>query len=310
MLHFVFRPKWFTGPLCLSFLFLILVLFPFVVPEYYVHLFVYIFIAALFAQSFNIMFGYMGKLSFGHAAFFGIGAYAIAIINTKTSLPFLVAMFLALFVTGVVALIVGYFCVRRTGYYFSILTMAFGQLMYVIVHKWYSFTGGDDGIHGIPIPDILESFMIHYFYILVVVSAAMALIYRILHGPFGYTLRAMRDNSVRTEFNGVDVIRCQLIAFVIASLFAGLAGALFAPFNRAVAPALLDWTKSAEPVNMTIIGGQYAFFGPIIGAAIFMGIQSFILDYTYYWPLIIGSILIVIILFFREGVIGFFSRKA
>ena len=288
---------------------LALIAYPWVVPEYYIHLLVYVLIGGLFAQSFNIMFGYMGKLSFGHAAFFGTGSYAAALLITKAGMPFLLIIPIAMLVTGIIGLLVGIFCVRRAGYYFAILTMAFGQLLFVVVHKWYAFTAGDDGIQGIPIPEILEPVTAHYYYILILTGIAMVIMWRILHGPFGYTLRAIRDNSVRTEFNGVNIFRVQLVAFVIACMFAGLAGALFAPFNRAVTPALLDWTKSAEPVNMTIIGGQYTFFGPIIGAVIFNAIQSIILDYTYYWPFVIGLILILIILFLPGGVVGFFTQK-
>jgi len=286
-----------------------LIAYPWVVPEYYIHLLVYILIGGLFAQSFNIMFGYMGKLSFGHAAFFGIGAYTAALLVTKADMPFLTIIPIAMVVTGVIGLLVGIFCVRRAGYYFAILTMAFGQLLFVVVHKWYAFTAGDDGIQGIPIPEILESVTVHYYYVLVIVAIAMVIMWRILHGPFGYTLRAIRDNSVRTEFNGVNIVQVQMVAFVIACIFAGLAGALFAPFNRAVTPALLDWTKSAEPVNMTIIGGPYTFLGPMIGAIIFNAIQSVILDYTYYWPFVIGLIIIPIILFLPGGIVGFFTQK-
>jgi branched-chain amino acid transport system permease protein len=289
-------------------LFLVLIIFPFVISEYYILLLGYILIGGLLAQSFNIMFGYMGKLSFGHAAFFGIGAYTVAILNTKTPVPLFLAIPIALLVSAAIGWVVGFFCVRRAGYYFAILTMAFGQLLFVIVHKWYGFTGGDDGIQGIPIPEILESPKVHYYYILLVVSVSMGLIWRILQGPFGYTLRAIRDNSSRTEFSGVNILRCQLVAFIIACAFAGLAGALFAPFNRAVSPGLLDWTKSADPVNMTLIGGQYTFFGPIVGAVIFLTIQTFILDFTIFWPFVIGCIIIPIILFLPGGIVGFFLR--
>ena len=255
------------------------------------------------------MFGYMGKLSFGHAAFFGLGAYAAALVITKTNLPFLVMIPVAVVVTGIIGIIVGFFCVRRSGMYFSMLTMGFGQLLYVVVFKWYSFTGGDDGIQGIPIPAVLELTKCHYYYILIMVALATFLMWRILHGPFGYVLRAIRDNTVRTQFNGVNVVRVQLVAFVIACIFAGFAGALFAPFNRAVSPQLLDFTSSAQPVNMTIIGGQYTFFGPVIGSAIFSAIQTLVLEYTYYWPFVIGVILIATILFLPGGVVGFFTRR-
>jgi branched-chain amino acid transport system permease protein len=140
------------------------------------------------------------------------------------------------------------------------------------------------------------------------VVVSMFLIRRILQGPFGYTLRAIRDNPSRAEFSGVDIFRCQLVAFVIACVFAGLAGALFAPFNRAVSPGLLDWIKSSDPINMTLIGGQYTFFGPIVGAAIFLAIQTFILDFTIFWPFVIGCIIIPIILFLPGGIVGFLLR--
>ena len=158
------------------------------VQEYYIHLLVYILIGGLFAQSFNIMFGYMGKLSFGHAAFFGTGSYAAALLITKARMPFFSIIPIAMLVTGLIALLGWSFCVRRAGYYFAILTMAFGQLLFVVVHKWYAFTSGDDGIQGIPIPEILESVTVHYYYVLIVTGIAMAIMWRVLHGPFGYTL--------------------------------------------------------------------------------------------------------------------------
>jgi branched-chain amino acid transport system permease protein len=301
--------KSFPTALWVSVLFLGLIVYPFVVSEYYIHLLIYILIGGLFAQSFNIIFGYMGKLSFGHAAFFGTGAYVSALLLTKTSVPFLLTIPFVIVITGLIGVVIGFFCVRRSGYYFAILTMAFGQLIYVIVYKWRSLTTGDDGIQGIPIPEVLESVTAHYYYIVVSVAVATVIMWRILQSPFGYTLRAIRDNSIRVEFSGVNVIRCQLVAFVIACIFAGYAGGLFASFNRAVTPALLDWTKSGDPVNMTIIGGQYAFFGPVVGSIIFNLIQSFILDFTYYWPFVMGIIIIIAVLFVPGGVVGFFTQK-
>ncbi len=309
MRRFISWLKSFPAFFWLIFVFLGLIIFPFVVQEYYIHLLIYILIGGLFAQSFNIMFGYMGKLSFGHAGFFGVGAYAVAILNTKTSIPFVLGIPIAMLIAGVTGLVAGVFCVRREKYYFAVLTQGFGLILYAIVFKWYGLTGGDDGIQAIPVPEILESVTGHYFYVLLVISLSMGVIWRILHGPFGYMLRAIRDNTTRTIFNGVDVFRCQLVAFVIACMFAGVAGALFASFNRSVTPELLNWTKSAEAVNMTVIGGQYAFLGPLIGSAIFMAIQSFILDFTYYWPFVIGLILIPIILFLPGGVVGFFTQE-
>ncbi len=293
----------------LTLLFVALILFPWVVSEYYIHLLIYILIGALLAQSFNFLFGYMGKLSFGHAGFSGAAGYVVAILSTRMSSPFILNILIALIFSAVLGLVVGFFTVRRSGYYFAILTTGFGQLLFTIVFKWYDFTGGDNGIQGIPIPELLESIEIHYYYILLMVTLSMVTMWRILDGPFGYTLRAIRDNATRTEFSGVNIFRCQLIAFMISVIFAGFSGALFAPFNRSVSPGLLEWIKSGDPVNMTLIGGQNAFFGPIIGAAIYMAGQTFVLDYTYYWPLVIGIVIVFIILFLPGGVLGFFSRK-
>jgi len=290
-------------------LFLALIIFPFVMPEYYTHLLVYILIGGLFAQSFNLMFGYMGKLSFGHSAFFGTGAYVVAILCTKTKLPFLLSIPIAVFIGAALGLIVGFFCVPRKMFYFAVLTQGFGLILYAIVFKWRGFTGGDDGIQGIPIPEILESVQVHYFYVLFVVGLSMFIIWLILRAPFGYTLRAIRENSIRAEFDGINIKRCQLINFVIASIFAVVAGVLFASFNRSVSPDLLNWPKSGEAVNMAVIGGRFAFFGPMVGSAIFMTIQSFILDFTYFWPLVIGLIVIPIILFLPGGVVGFFFQR-
>jgi branched-chain amino acid transport system permease protein len=290
-------------------LFLVLIIFPFVVPEYYIHLLVYILIGGLFAQSFNLMFGYMGKLSFGHSAFFGAGAYVVAILCTKTKLPYLLSIPIAVLIGAALGLIVGFFCVPRKMFYFAVLTQGFGLILYAIVFKWYGFTGGDDGIQGIPIPEILESINVHYFYVIFMVTLSMFIIWLILRGPFGYTLRAIRENSVRAEFDGININRIQLINFVIASIFATVAGVLFATFNRSVSPELLNWPKSGDAVMMAVIGGRYAFFGPMVGSAIFNGIQSFILDFTYFWPFVIGLIVIPIILFLPGGLVGFFLQR-
>lgn len=295
---------WWLAALGVFFIFL-----PIIVARFYLVLVPYILIAGLLALSFNLLFGFMGRLSFGHAAFFGVGAYTVALLATRTDVPLPISILSALLVCGIIALIVGYLSVRLRGYYFAILTMAFGQLLFVIVFKWYSLTSGDDGIHGIPVPSMLESITGQYYFVLVLTGIAMIVLWRIIGSPFGYTLRSIRDNEVRAEFNGINVMKYQLIAFVIAGIFAGFAGALFAPFNRSITPHMLDWTKSAEPVIMSVIGGQFTFFGPLVGAAIFILLQSFSLRYTLYWQMIIGIIFIVVVLFMPGGVLGFLLEK-
>jgi branched-chain amino acid transport system permease protein len=290
-------------------LYLVMWVLPFIISKYHVQLLTFILINALFAQSFNLMFGYGGKLSFGHAAFFGVGAYTVGIMLVKASAPFWLSMVTGVAISALMALVIGYFCIRRMGYYFAILTTAFGQLLFVIVDKWGSLTGGYDGLQGIYPPSLIGSIQTYYFYVLIMVTVSLGIIYGVVASPFGYTLRAIRDNATRTEFNGVNIKKLQLVAFTLSGTFGGLSGCLFAPFNCSLAPALLDWTKSADPIIMTIIGGQSTFYGPILGAAVFAILQSILLDFTVYWPFVIGSLLVIIILFLPSGLTGVFSKK-
>jgi branched-chain amino acid transport system permease protein len=282
---------------------------PYLVSEYYLYVAIFIMVNALFAQSFNLLFGYGGKLSFGQAAYFGIGAYTVGLLLMKVKAPLWIAMIGGVLVSGLFAMVIGFFCIRRVGMYFAILTMAFGQFIFLIVDKWYSVTGGHDGLQGIPVPPILNSVRSYYYYSLAMVACSIFLIHRVIESPFGYTLRALRDNPTRCEFNGSDGRRIQLIAFVISGMFCGVAGGVFAPFNRSIAPSILDWTKSAEPVIMAIIGGQLTFWGPVFGAFMFTILQMIIVEVTSYWPLVIGIILAFTVLFMPGGVVGFINQK-
>ncbi len=286
-----------------------LVALPFIIDVYFLSVCTFILINALFAQSVNLLFGYGGKLSFGHAAFFGVGAYTVGILATKLKLGLLITLPAAVLASGLVALVLGYLCIRRTGMYFSILTMAFGQFIFLVVDKWYDLTCGADGLQGIPVPAMLSTGTSYYYFALIVVGLSIWLIYRLVESPFGFALRALRDNPVRAEFNGLDPKVVQLTTFVVSAMFAGLAGGIFAPFNRSVAPAMLEWTKSSEPVVMAILGGQFTFFGPIFGATIFTLFQMVVVEFTTYWPLVLGTILGFMILFLPGGFIGYLYEK-
>lgn len=268
---------------------------------------------ALFAVSLNILVGYTGLVSFGHAAYFGIGAYATGLLLKSYDAPFLVALPLGGLLAAAFAVVVGFFCVRITKVYFSMLTLAFAQIVWALCMKLNNVTGGDQGMSGIPYPAFLKGLdglpvlgafdlgeRFHLVVVMVVV-ACIALIYRILESPFGRVLTMIRENPGRAEFVGVNVHRYQLGAFVIAGLFAGIAGALFGIFNRGMYPDLLYWTKSAEVLIMVVLGGMTRFYGPILGAALLLWLNQEVTAVTEYWSLVVGLALMALIFFLPGG---------
>ena len=295
---------WWLGPI-----FIAVLLLPLLIGEFWLHVAIEILILGLFAMSFNMIFGYMGQLSFGHAAYFGVGAYATGLLLVKTTVPLAVCLAVSMVTAGIFALLIGYFCVRLTGIYFAILTMAFGQLLYYIIFQWYSFTGGDDGLQGILPPQWLFSASAYYYFTLFIVIAALIVMWFISESPFGYTMRSIRENADRTRFIGINVRQYMLINFVVAGMFAGLAGGLLGPFNRSIAPDLCNWHQSGVPVFMTVIGGPLGFFGPMIGSVIYTFLFAFVSGFTEYWPLTIGLVIIFVVLFMPGGVLGLAQSK-
>jgi len=293
----------------LGLIFIATLILPHVIGEFWIHVAIEILIFGLFAVSFNMLFGYMGQLSFGHAAYFGVGAYATGLLMLKTSVPLPVGLAFSMVAAGVTALIFGYFCVRLTGIYFAILTMAFGQLIYYIIFQWYSFTGGDNGLQGIVPPGWLYNVKNYYYFTLFIVIAALIVMWFISESPFGYTMRAIRDNTERTRFIGINVRKYMLINFVVAGMFAGLAGGLLGPFTRSIAPDLCNWQQSGVPVFMTVIGGPLGFFGPIIGSVIYTFLFAFVTGFTEYWPLTIGLVIIFVVLYMPGGILGLVNEK-
>src|SRR5262247_951050 len=286
--------------------------------RYYTFLANDILIWALFATSLNLLVGYTGLVSFGHAAYFGIGAYTTGILMKKTGLSFLLAFPLGGILAALFALVFGFFCVRLTRIYFAMLTLAFAQIVWAICFKWNEVTGGEQGMPEIPYPDfgwlerlgasvpLLGWRTAEYFYFLtvVLVAASLWVLHRIVSSPFGRMLTTIRENAERAEFIGVNVRRYELAAFVLAGAFAGLAGGLFGIFNRGVFPDFAYWTKSSEVLIMTLLGGMGAFAGPAIGALVLIWLNQQIVSYTEYWPLILGSILIVLLFAFPGGLAG------
>jgi branched-chain amino acid transport system permease protein len=301
----VIRSKW----LVLSAgLLLILLILPLFIPRFYVYLIALIFVTSLLAMSLNLVVGHGGLFQFHHGVFYGVGAYTIALMLKKTSLPMWMGFIAGPIVAAIIGLIIGWFCVRLTRLYFGMLQISLGSLIWVIVFRWYSFTGGDDGIPGIPVPAILSPLKNSYYFILIVLVICLVLMYLILKSPFGNTLQAIRDNPQRCEAIGINVRRYQLTAIVIATFFAGVAGVLFVVLERSVFAELLFWVLSLEVFIMCLLGGWFTFAGPILGAAIMIALRTFVGIFTEYWTLILGIMLILLIFFLPEGVMGFFQK--
>ena len=269
----------------------VLVLVPLAFPHFYLLLATEILIMGLFAVAFNLLLGYTGMVSFGHAAFYGLGAYACGLLLKKAGAPFAVAFLAAPLLAAAAALIFGLLCIRLTRIYFSMLTLAFSQIVWAVAHKWYSLTGGDNGLVPIPVPDALAGPRAFYLFTLACSALAAGALWRLVNAPFGRTLLAIRENAERAEFVGVHVKRMQLLAFVISGGVSGLAGALFALFSRGAFPDYAFWTKSAEVLLMTLLGGPYVFLGPALGAGILIVLNSVVTSFTEYWPVVLGVIL-------------------
>ncbi len=281
----------------------------FVLSEFQLVLASQMLIAALFAMSLNIIMGFGGMVHFGHAAFYGLGAYTVAILVKDYNAPLWVALPLAPVVSAGVGAVVGWFCVRRVRLYFSILTLAFGQILYVIVLSTAAdFTGGDNGIHGIPVPELIASARNYYLFTLLVFAACFVALYIFTKAPFVLTLRAIRENAERAQFIGVDVRRHQLATFIIGSFFAGIAGGLMAVLNRFVGPDMLFWTTSSEPILGSLMGGMFSLAGPAVGAALLLGLHLFISQYTEFWPTVLGILTIIVVLVAPMGLVGLGSR--
>jgi branched-chain amino acid transport system permease protein len=287
---------------------LLLALLPLAGSRYAVDLATQVLIYCLFALSLNVLIGYTGNISFGHAAYFAIGGYGAAILLTTYKWPLVLALPAAVALAGLAALVIGYFCVRLTQIYFAMLTLAFAMLVWGVAFKWKDVTGGDDGFTGILVPAFLAHPTSYFYFTLAVVSFGVAALWVICHSAFGMTLVAIRENSVRAGFIGVDTRRMRWAAFVVAGSFAGLAGALFGMYNRGMYIENAFWTESAQVLIMVLLGGIYSFVGPLVGAAVLYLLQVFTNQYTPYWPTVLGLILLIVVLVLPEGLVGLARR--
>jgi branched-chain amino acid transport system permease protein len=287
----------------------VLALLPFFLSKFYLHLASTILIMALFAISFNLILGYTGITSFGHAAFFGVGAYTFALLSVKTSWPLVLNICLAPATGALTAFVVGYFCIRLHGILFAMLTLAFSQIFYTIAFQWYGFTGGDNGIVGLPSPAILAWDKGFYYFTAAIVSAGVVILWRLIHSPFGYTLWTIRENSLRSAFIGVEVNWHRLIVFTITGAFAGMAGVLFTLLDHQVFPSYFHWSLSTEVLIMALLGGMLTFTGPALGAMVVTLLRYWISSYTLYWMIFLSLILLIIVLFLQKGIIGTITER-
>ena len=291
--------------------FVLFAVFPWVVP--YKSLATQVLIYGLFALGFNLLYGYTGLLSFGAAAYWGLGAYGTGIALAKLKVTSLwVALGAGLGAAALGGAVFGFFCLRRRGIYFAMLTLAFAQLLYFIGFHLADWTGGDDGLRGIAVPAVtllglritLDRSVVFYYFALVLVGLAVAALKRILDSPFGAVLQAIRENADRATACGYDISRIKHLSFVFSALFCGLAGSLDALRLTVVPIESLHWSTSGQVVIMTLLGGAGTFFGPFVGAGTFLVLEDLIAARTESWPLVIGLIFMAFVLFLPRGIWG------
>jgi len=276
-------------------------------------------VLGLAAMALNFLLGYTGVLSFGHAAYFGLGAYGAGMtlryLVPSTPLSILVGVATGTFA----AAIIGALIARLRGVYFAMVTISFSMVFYFIAFRWNTVTGGDDGLNGWqrqPLDfgfaqlNIASSDKAYYYFALAVFAAAATVMAWLLRSPFGRTLLAIRENERRARFLGVPIEQHIWLSFVISGLFASLAGALYALLNNFVDPRALYWTQSGDFVIMAVLGGMRSFWGPLIGAAIFVVLQDYVSSVTENWQSFIGLFFVLIVLFFPRGILGMIRRKA
>jgi branched-chain amino acid transport system permease protein len=303
-----------AGPIALALLAL-----PYVLDQYQTILLAYGLVMAIAALGFNLLLGYTGLLSFGHSAYFGVGAYVVALMVKYLHVSSM-ELFLLGAIVGSVAItaVFGFVCVRYTRIFFGILTLALSQVLWSLAFKFFWVTGGTDGLR-VPTPTLVGmvsgkgdkiAFLAHayYYYVLVIFFLCVTLMWVIVNSPFGKALQAIRDNETRAQFVGIRIWSYRWIAFMVSGIFTGIAGALWVPLNGLTTPDILFWQFSGEIVFMTVLGGFRSFAGPIVGAVVFNYLKTFAVGYTVYWQLLLGAVLVVLVLSLPTGLVGTAGR--
>jgi len=292
--------KW----LFFGFMATLFLLLPFLTPYYSLATEMLIF--AIFAVGYDIIFGYTGLLSFGHAIFFGIGAYGTGLVLVRLVPSLFLALVIAVGISLLVSSIIAFLSIRIRGIYFVMITLAFCQMFYFIAFKWKGLTGGDNGFHGVPRtsfgPIDLNSEITFYFFILAIFCLSVLLAFRIVRSPFGRVLRALKENEDRARSVGYNTTRFKTIAFMISAFFASLAGGLYAVHSNFVPLDTLSINMSGDVVIMALLGGIGTLYGPILGAMLIVYLKNLLSNWIGNWNLILGAIFIVSVLTMRQGV--------
>jgi branched-chain amino acid transport system permease protein len=287
-----------------------LLVMPWLMP--YEALAVNVLIFGLYAVGFNLLFGYTGLLSFGHAAFLGIGSYLAGISIVQGGFPWWLAILIGVVSSTIAGGVIGFFAIRTRGIYFSMVTLALGQIVYYAFYKAEGFTGGENGLRGVKV-EFINLFgwkfnfvdpTTKYYLVLVVVALALWFVSRVLNSPFGAVLETIRENDKRAAACGYDVARSKWLAFVLSAGICGLAGTLRAMHLSIVPIDSLHYLQSGQAVMMCLLGGMGTFFGPFVGAAVFLLLEDVVTNATKYWMSVVGVIFMVFVLFFPKGIWG------
>jgi branched-chain amino acid transport system permease protein len=294
----------------------VLVALPWLLARYQLSILTDLLIYGLFAMSLDLIIGYTGMVSFGHAAYFGLGAYGSALVLLNFQQPIPVALLAGALLAGAVAAPVAYLSTRATGIYFAMLTLAFAQLLYTVAYKWRDLTGGSDGIAGVPKTTLFwdgpSLATPRAFYLLVAACVLLSLLAcsALVRSPFGRALQAIRENERRFTSLGRDPRPFKLVVFVVAATFAGLAGALFAPFRGFASPEVMFWVLSGQALMMVVMGGIGTLIGPVLGAMVFILIQEIASSYTEHWMIFTGAVFVLMVIFLPGGLMGLARGRA
>ena len=293
----------------------ILAVLPLLLSQYLQSMMTKFFIFAIFAMSLDLIFGYVGLISMGHAAFFGIAGYTCGILIVRYGIEsFWIAAPCGILMAGLLAAVFGIFAFRVSGIYFLLVTFSLGELLFSAATKWYSMTGGSYGLAGIPPPNLGLTWLVwnatsFYYFAFIALILCFFLLHQLIHSPFGHALQGIREHEARMECLGYDVWVYKYVAFIVSALFAGVAGVLFGHFNGLMAPMHLGIAISALAMLMVIIGSAGTLFGSIIGAGVIIFVEHYAGILTpERWPLIIGAVFIISVLYFRAGIGVYLSK--
>ncbi len=314
-----YRPKLLLA-LAAVLVLVVLALLPFYIGLYQVQLLTYGLIASITALGFNLLLGYTGLLSFGHSAFFGIGAYSVAFLLRDAGIHSMeLYILIGVPIAALMSALFGYICVRHTRIFFGILTLALSQVLYSLALKLFWITGGTDGLR-VPRPTLLAGMLTftgggayqrfvhaYYYYVLAAFALCVVIMWVVVHSPFGKALQAIRDNETRARFLGLRIRRFRWISFLVSGTFTGLAGILWVPLNGLTTPEILYWPFSGDIVFTALLGGFRNFTGPIVGGLLFTYLKAYAVATTEYWQLLLGVVLVLLVLVLPTGIVGALS---